>query len=120
VYSTTTTEQRLRIGIHTCPGGDRDSIHSADVDYTELLPSLFNLRVGNFYLQLASERNSERALGVVKESIHPGQRVFVGVIDVLSKNLETPELVRDRVLKAAEYIPVGQLGTTDDGGCDRF
>jgi 5-methyltetrahydropteroyltriglutamate--homocysteine methyltransferase len=115
-----TTEQRQRIGIHSCPGGDRDSTHSADVDYTELLPSLFNLRVGNFYLQLAKERNPERALSVIKESIRPGQRVFVGVIDVLSKNVETPELVRNRVLKAAEYIPEGQLGTTDDCGFSPF
>ena len=28
-------------GIHTCPGGDCDSTHSADVDYAELLPSMF-------------------------------------------------------------------------------
>lgn len=30
--------ERARIGIHTCPGGDRDSTHSADVDYGDLLP----------------------------------------------------------------------------------
>ncbi len=42
-------EDRRRIGVHTCPGGDLDSTHSADVDYAELLPSLFELRVGNFY-----------------------------------------------------------------------
>jgi 5-methyltetrahydropteroyltriglutamate--homocysteine methyltransferase len=115
-----TTEERQRIGIHTCPGGDHDSTHSADVDYAELLPSLFNLKVENFYVQLASERNPERALRVISESIGPGQRVFVGVIDVLSKNVETPEVVRDRVLKAAEYLPVGQLGTTDDCGFSPF
>jgi 5-methyltetrahydropteroyltriglutamate--homocysteine methyltransferase len=40
-------EDRQRIGVHTCPGGDIDSTHSADVDYGELLPSLFELRVGN-------------------------------------------------------------------------
>ena len=34
-------EERARIGVHTCPGGDHDSTHSADVDYVELLPSLF-------------------------------------------------------------------------------
>ena len=33
-----TPEQRKNIGIHTCPGGDCDSTHSADVDYAELLP----------------------------------------------------------------------------------
>jgi hypothetical protein len=47
--------ERQRIGVHTCPGGDRDSTHSADVDYVTLLPSLFRLNVGRFYLQLASE-----------------------------------------------------------------
>src|SRR5687767_2806952 len=35
--------ERAKIGIHTCPGGDRDSTHSADVDYAALLPSLFEL-----------------------------------------------------------------------------
>jgi 5-methyltetrahydropteroyltriglutamate--homocysteine methyltransferase len=52
-------EDRKRIGVHTCPGGDRDSTHSADVDYAELLPSLFELKVGNFYIQLASERTRQ-------------------------------------------------------------
>ena len=28
-----TPEERLRIGVHVCPGGDHDSTHSADVDY---------------------------------------------------------------------------------------
>ncbi len=42
-------DERTRIGVHTCPGGDHDSTHSADVDYTELLPSLFRLKVGNFF-----------------------------------------------------------------------
>jgi methionine synthase II (cobalamin-independent) len=28
-----TPEERQRIGVHTCPGGDRDSVHSADVPY---------------------------------------------------------------------------------------
>jgi 5-methyltetrahydropteroyltriglutamate--homocysteine methyltransferase len=46
--------------------------------------------------------------------------VFVGVIDVLDPNVETPELVRDRVLQAVEYIPVEQLGTTDDCGFSPF
>lgn len=50
-------EERLRIGVHSCPGGDQDATHSADVDYAELLPSLFQLRAGNFYIQLVSEKD---------------------------------------------------------------
>jgi 5-methyltetrahydropteroyltriglutamate--homocysteine methyltransferase len=41
-------EDRTRIGVHTCPGGDLDSTHSADVDYSTLLPSLFQLTVRNY------------------------------------------------------------------------
>src|SRR5256712_9519826 len=44
-----TPVDRKRIGVHTCPGGDRDSTHSADVDYGQLLPSLFELNVGEVY-----------------------------------------------------------------------
>ena len=112
--------ERRRIGVHTCPGGDKDSTHSADVDYGDLLPTLFELAVGNFYIQLASERDRPRVLGIIKEHVKPGQRVFVGVTDPINPRVETPEEVRDRVLEAAEYIPLGQLGTTDDCGFSPF
>jgi 5-methyltetrahydropteroyltriglutamate--homocysteine methyltransferase len=112
--------ERKRIGVHTCPGGDRDSTHSADVDYAELLPSLFQLKVGNFYIQLASESDRARVLRIIKEYAKPDQRIFVGVIDPISPRVETPEEVRDRVLEAAEYLRLDQLGTTDDCGFAPF
>src|SRR5579884_2893769 len=40
-------EERKNIGIHTCPGGDRDSVHSADVPYNNLLPSMFKINAGS-------------------------------------------------------------------------
>jgi 5-methyltetrahydropteroyltriglutamate--homocysteine methyltransferase len=113
-------QERMLLGVHTCPGGDRDSTHSADVDYAELLPDLFQMRVGNFYVQLASEKDRVRVLKVVKEHLRPGQRVFVGVVDPIDPKVETPEEVRDRVLEAAEIIPLEQLGTTDDCGFSPF
>ena len=113
-------EERRRIGVHTCPGADRDSSHSAVVAYAELLPSLFDLQVGRFYMQLASEPDRPRVLKMVRDHIKPGQYVFVGVIDVLNPRIETPEEVKQRVLEAAEYIPLDQLGTTDDCGFAPF
>jgi methionine synthase II (cobalamin-independent) len=115
-----TEAERGRIGVHTCPGGDQDSTHSADVDYAELLPSLFDLKVGNFYLQLASERDRRRVLGIIRKHALPDHRIFIGVTDPISSRVETPEEVRDRVLEAAEYIPVSRLGTTDDCGFSPF
>jgi 5-methyltetrahydropteroyltriglutamate--homocysteine methyltransferase len=115
-----TAAERQRIGVHTCPGGDQDSTHSADVDYGELLPGLFELKVGNFYIQLASEKDRGRVLRIIKAHAKPEQRIFIGVIDPINPRIETPEEVRDRVLEAAEVIPLSQLGTTDDCGFAPF
>jgi 5-methyltetrahydropteroyltriglutamate--homocysteine methyltransferase len=112
--------ERHRIGVHTCPGGDRDSTHSADVDYAELLPSLFELDAGSFFVALAREPDRPRVLRMIAEHLRPHQRVFVGVIDVLDPEIETPEQVCDRVMEAAEFIPLHQLGTTDDCGFSPF
>jgi 5-methyltetrahydropteroyltriglutamate--homocysteine methyltransferase len=112
--------ERARIGVHTCPGGDRDSTHSADVDYAELLPSLFELKAGNFYVALAGEPDRVRVLKIIRQYLKPGQRVFVGVVAPIDPRVETAEEVRDRVLEAAEHIPADQLGTTDDCGFAPF
>jgi 5-methyltetrahydropteroyltriglutamate--homocysteine methyltransferase len=113
-------EERKRIGIHTCPGSDRDSTHSGDVDYAELLPSLFELKAGNFYIALAGENDRGRVLRIIRDHMKPGQRVFVGVVSPIDPRIETPEEIRDRVLEAAKYIPIEQLGTCDDCGFSPF
>ena len=111
---------RARLGVHTCPGGDQDSTHSAEVDYAELLPSLFELNVGNFYVALAGESDPVRVLKIIKRCMKPNQRVFVGVVSPIASHMETAEEVRDRTLQAAEYIPIENLGTTDDCGFSPF
>ena len=113
-------EERRRIGVHTCPGNDLDSTHSADVDYAELLPSLFELKAGNFYIALAGERDRRHALKIIRKYRKPDQWVFVGVTAPVDPHIESPEEVRDRVLEASEYIPMEQLGTTDDCGFSPF
>jgi 5-methyltetrahydropteroyltriglutamate--homocysteine methyltransferase len=114
------TSERARIGVHVCPGGDHDSTHSADVDYLGLLPSLFAMQVGRFYLQLASEADRPRVLQRIGELLDGSRQIFVGVIDPISREIETPEVVRDRVLEAARFLPLDRLGTTDDCGFSPF
>jgi 5-methyltetrahydropteroyltriglutamate--homocysteine methyltransferase len=113
-------EERRRIGVHTCPGNDFDSTHSADVDYAELLPSLFELRAGNFYIALAGERDRRHVLKVIRKYRKPDQRIFIGVTAPIDPRVETPEEVRDQVLEACDYIPIEHLGTTDDCGFSPF
>lgn len=113
-------EERRRIGVHTCPGSDRDSTHSGEVDYAALLPSLFELMVGNFYIALAGEEDRIRILKIIRKLMKPDHRVFIGVVAPIDPRIETPEQIRDRVIEAAQYIPVGQLGTCDDCGFSPF
>jgi len=120
VLAKLTDAERAKVGVHTCPGGDRDSTHSADIDYEELLPSLFRMNVHNFYVQLASEPDRERVLRILGGLATGDRRIFVGVIDPLDPRVETAEEVRDRVLEAARFIDPSHLGTTDDCGFSPF
>ena len=113
-------EERRRIGVHTCAGNDFDSTHSADVDYALLLPALLGLKAGNFYIALAGERDRQHVLKIIRRHLKPEQRIFVGVIAPITPRIETPEEVQARVLEASEYIPIEQLGSTDDCGFSPF
>jgi len=112
--------ERKVIGVHTCPGGDMDSTHSAEVDYAEFLPLLFQLNVGNFCIALSGEKNRVAVLKIIREHMKPGQCVFAGVVSPINPRIDTPEEVRDRVVEASKYIPLDQFGTTDDCGFAPF
>jgi len=118
-------EERENIGIHTCPGGDCDATHSADVDYAELLPSMFKMNAGYFLIQLASEKDKERVYKLIGEHSRDDangvpQVCFIGVINPQNPTVETPEQVRDDLVTAAKYIPLERLGSTDDCGFSPF
>jgi 5-methyltetrahydropteroyltriglutamate--homocysteine methyltransferase len=115
-----TDQERARVGVHTCPGGDKDSTHSADIDYAALLPGLFRLNLNTFYVELAGEADRERVLRILGDHATGDRRIFVGVTDPIDPRIETPEEVRDRALEAARFIDPGHLGTTDDCGFSPF
>jgi methionine synthase II (cobalamin-independent) len=120
-----TADERSRIGIHTCPGGDRDSVHSADVPYSDLLPSMFGINAGYFLIQLASERDKDPVYQLIGENLRDDaagvtQMAYVGVINGLNPRVESPEEVRDALVRAANFIPKEQLGSTDDCGFSPF
>ncbi|KZN36265.1 hypothetical protein N480_18000 [Pseudoalteromonas luteoviolacea S2607] len=112
--------ERQRIGVHTCPGADIDATHSAEIDYKHLLPTLFNINAGCFYVALRGEQDPKKVLRLLGSIIKPSQQVFIGVTNPIDPNIESAEDVRDLILMAANFIPVSQLGTTDDCGFSPF
>jgi methionine synthase II (cobalamin-independent) len=118
-------DERASIGIHTCPGGDRDSVHSADVPYSDLLPSIFGINAGYFLIQLASERDKDRVYQLIGDHLRTDangvtQMAYIGVINPLNPRVESPEEVRDALVRAANFIPADQLASTDDCGFSPF
>jgi len=118
-------EERVNIGIHTCPGGDCDATHSADVDYAELLPSMFKMNAGYFLIQLASEPDKEHVYKLIGEHSRAdangvAQVAFIGVINPQDPRVETPQEVCDDLMLASKYIPKERLGATDDCGFSPF
>ena len=118
-------EERVNIGVHTCPGGDRDSVHSADVPYNNLLPEMFKINAGYFLLQLASERDKDpvyESIGKYSRDDANGvpQVCYVGVINPQNPRVESPQEVCDALVRAADFIPKERLGATDDCGFSPF
>jgi len=125
VFDRFSPEERRNIGIHTCPGGDNDSVHSKDVPYEKLLSKMFEINAGYFLIQCASEDDKEevyRLCGKYSRDDANGvaQVCFMGVINPLTPEVETAEQVKNDLLTAAKHIPVERLGATDDCGFSPF
>ena len=100
-------------------------MHSKEVPYEKLLSKMFQLNAGYFLIQCASEEDKESVYKLVGEHSRDDangvpQVCFMGVINPLSPEVETPEQVKDDLVTAAKYIPVERLGATDDCGFSPF
>jgi methionine synthase II (cobalamin-independent) len=120
-----TPEERVNIGIHTCPGGDRDSVHSADVPYSDLLPELFKMNAGYFLIQFASEREKDPVLEMIGKHSRDdangvAQVCYIGITNPQNPRVESPQEVCDQLVRAADFIPKERLGATDDCGFSPF
>ena len=119
-------EERRNIGIHTCPGGDCDSVHSKEVPYEKLLTKMFQLNAGYFLIQCASEEDKEKVYKLCGEnSREDANGVAAGLLHGRrstrsTREVETPEQVKDDLVTAAKHIPVERLGATDDCGFSPF
>ncbi len=112
-------DERRNIGIHTCPGGDNDSVHSKEVPYEKLLSKMFQLNAGYFLIQCASEEDREEVYRLCGQNSREdadgvAQVCFMGVINPLTPEVETAEHVKNELLAAAKHIPVERLGATHD------
>ena len=118
-------EERTNIGVHTCPGGDRDSVHSADVPYNNLLSTMFDINAGYFLIQLASERDRDPVYEIIGKNLRSDadgvtQMAYLGTTVTQSPRVESAQEIADQLIRAANFIDKNQIGSTDDCGFSPF
>jgi len=100
-------------------------VHSADVPYSDLLPSMFKMNAGYFLMQLASERDKDSVYKLIGEHSREdasgvAQMCYIGVINPQNPRVESAQEVADALVRAANFIPKERLGSTDDCGFSPF
>jgi len=94
------------------------------VPYNNLLPTMFKMNAGYFLIQLKSERDKDPVFKSIGENLRDAngvaQMAYLGVINPLKPRVENPEEVRDDLVRAANFMPKDQMGSTDDCGFSPF
>ena len=98
--------------LHVCYG-NRYSRPSWEGHYDFLFPAAASARVDQLVLEFA--RKSLEDLRLIREYSWD-RSVGLGVIDVKSAVVESPELVAARIRRALEYVPPGRLMINPDCG----
>ncbi len=99
-------------GLHVCYG-NRYARPSWEGHYDFLFPEVLEARVDQLVLEFA--RKGLDDLRLIKEYGWPSA-LGLGVIDVKSPSVESPELVAARIRRALEYIDPGRLVVNPDCG----
>ena len=102
-----------KIGVHICYG-NRYGKPSWEGSYRYLFPRILDAKVHQLTLEFA--RRGGEDMDLLREFAVPFE-VGVGVIDVKTQAVETPEMVAERIRKALEFLPKERVVVLPDCGC---
>jgi 5-methyltetrahydropteroyltriglutamate--homocysteine methyltransferase len=91
------------IRLHVC-WGNWDGPHDSDVPLQEILPILYQARVGALSLELANPRHSHEYQAFQQHPLPDSMVLIPGVVDVKTNIVEHPELVAERIARAVAAI----------------
>ena len=107
---------RDRVRLHVC-WGNYESPHDHDVPLRDIVQSILGANVGAFLLPFANPRH-QHEINVFRDfPLQPDQMLLVGVIDTTTNFVEHPEVIAERLERAAEVIgdPARIMAGTDCG-----
>lgn len=107
---------RNRVRLHVC-WGNYEGPHVFDVPLTEILPRLYQANVGALMIALANPRHAHESRCFARTPLPKDMLLIAGVIDTTTNYVEHPEVVAERIARAAEAVgdPHRVLAGTDCG-----
>lgn len=113
VLNTLVEGVEAKIAVHICYG-NRYGKPSWEGSYRYLFPRILKAKVQQLTLEFA--RRGGEDLDLFKEYAYPFE-LGVGVIDVKTNAVETPDMVAERIRKALEFLPAERVFVLPDCGC---
>jgi 5-methyltetrahydropteroyltriglutamate--homocysteine methyltransferase len=107
---------RDQVRLHVC-WGNYEGPHNFDVPLDDLLPHLYQARVGGLVLSMANPRHAHEYRSLMRHPLPRDWLVVAGVIDTTTNYVEHPEVVADRIELVAKAVgdPHRVLAGTDCG-----
>ena len=104
---------RCHLGTHLCFGNFKGRAVGRR-RYAPMFPAFLEMDADELHLEMASREFAE--LEVIEQVVAAGKDVNVGVIDVKSYYVESPEDVEERIRAALRYAPAERLSVAPDCG----
>jgi 5-methyltetrahydropteroyltriglutamate--homocysteine methyltransferase len=107
---------REQVRLYVC-WGNYEGPHDSDAPRGDILPILYQAKVGAFFLPFANPRHVHEYKLFEKMPLPEGQILVAGVIDSLTNFVEHPEAVADRLERIAQIVgdPHRVIAGTDCG-----
>src|SRR5918995_305458 len=104
------------VRLHVC-WGNYEGPHTHDVALAEILPLLYQARVGALVVSMANARHAHEYQCFAHAPLPSGMSLVAGVIDTTSNYVEHPEVVADRLARIAAAVgdPRRIIAGTDCG-----
>jgi 5-methyltetrahydropteroyltriglutamate--homocysteine methyltransferase len=113
VLNTLVEGVQAKIAVHICYG-NRYGKPSWEGSYRYLFPRILDAKVQQLTMEFA--RRGGEDLDLFRE--YPSKfELGVGVIDVKTQEVETPDIVAERIRKSLEFFPAERLYILPDCGC---
>lgn len=92
-----------KVRLHVC-WGNWNGPHQDDVDAEDILPILYQAKVGALSLPLGNPRHEHETVAFKKHKLPKDMLLIPGVIDVTTNYLEHPEVVANRICDAVSVV----------------